>query len=226
MADYLKIPELARRLDVSEKTARTYVKNGTIPSVFVGGAYRVSEKDLANYLHRSEVKPLPKTSAPAGTTNMQSAPGRHEPESSESQAKVRIGQNWPENPSEQERIDELEKVAGFTAEMFLRWQRIRQEGYKDSQAMPGLRALEVRNAARWSLQEAHNNARRLDPRSDAEQEATHRMYDVLDVGREVARQFENDAERLLAEASELSDAGKRDIDRLLKEAEQAQRSDA
>ena len=57
MADYLKIPELARRLDVSEKTARRYVKAGTLPSTFIGGAYRVTEEDLDEFLHRAEVKP-------------------------------------------------------------------------------------------------------------------------------------------------------------------------
>ncbi|MDP9487450.1 MAG: helix-turn-helix domain-containing protein [Actinomycetota bacterium] len=57
MADYLKIPEVARRLDVSEKTARRYVKDGTLPSVFVGGAYRVSEEDLDEYLREARVQP-------------------------------------------------------------------------------------------------------------------------------------------------------------------------
>lgn len=57
MADYLKIPEIARRLDVSEKTARRYVKDGTLPSVFVGGAYRVSEEDLEDYLQDARVQP-------------------------------------------------------------------------------------------------------------------------------------------------------------------------
>jgi excisionase family DNA binding protein len=57
VADYLKIPELARRLDVSEKTARRYVKAGTLPSTFIGGAYRVTEEDLEEFLHRAEVKP-------------------------------------------------------------------------------------------------------------------------------------------------------------------------
>ncbi len=57
MADYLKIPELARRLDVSEKTARRYVKRGVLPSVFIGGAYRVTEVDLEAFLHGAEVKP-------------------------------------------------------------------------------------------------------------------------------------------------------------------------
>jgi excisionase family DNA binding protein len=57
VSDYLKIPELADRLDISEKTARNYVKSGVIPSAFVGGAYRVSEKDLAEYLRQAEVRP-------------------------------------------------------------------------------------------------------------------------------------------------------------------------
>ena len=59
MAGYLKIPEVARRLDVSEKTARRYVKAGTLPSTFIGGAYRVSEDGLEEFLHRAEVKPEP-----------------------------------------------------------------------------------------------------------------------------------------------------------------------
>lgn len=57
MADYLKIPEVARRLDVSEKTARRYVKSGEIPSAFIAGTYRVSEEGLAEYLRSAEVKP-------------------------------------------------------------------------------------------------------------------------------------------------------------------------
>jgi excisionase family DNA binding protein len=50
VADYVKLPEVARRLDVSEKTARRMVKSGKLPAVFIGGAYRVSEEDLAEHL--------------------------------------------------------------------------------------------------------------------------------------------------------------------------------
>jgi len=57
VADYLKIPEVARRLDVSEKTARRYVKAGALPSTFIGGAYRVTEEDLEEFVHRAEVTP-------------------------------------------------------------------------------------------------------------------------------------------------------------------------
>src|SRR5215203_959818 len=57
VADYLKIPELVRRLDVSEKTARRYVKSGALPSTFIGGAYRVTEQNLEEFIHRAEVKP-------------------------------------------------------------------------------------------------------------------------------------------------------------------------
>ena len=55
MADWLKLPEVARRLEVSEKTARRYVKSGTLPSVFVGGAYRVSEETLEEFLQGAKV---------------------------------------------------------------------------------------------------------------------------------------------------------------------------
>ena len=57
MADYLKIPEVARRLDVSEPTVRRMVKGGKLPSVFIGGAYRISEEDLAEYIESARVTP-------------------------------------------------------------------------------------------------------------------------------------------------------------------------
>jgi excisionase family DNA binding protein len=56
-AEYVKIPELAHRLDVSEKTARRYVKEGKLPSVFIGGAFRVSEEDLKEFLEGAKVDP-------------------------------------------------------------------------------------------------------------------------------------------------------------------------
>jgi excisionase family DNA binding protein len=57
LADYLKIPEVARRLDVSEPTVRRMVKGGKLPSVFIGGAYRISEEDLAEYIESARVTP-------------------------------------------------------------------------------------------------------------------------------------------------------------------------
>jgi excisionase family DNA binding protein len=57
MAEYLKLTEVARRLGVSEKTARRYVKSGALPSVFIGGAYRVSEGDLEEFLENAKVDP-------------------------------------------------------------------------------------------------------------------------------------------------------------------------
>ena len=57
MAEYMKIPELARRLDVSEKTARRYIKTGVLPSRFIGGAYRVSERDVERFVEDAKVEP-------------------------------------------------------------------------------------------------------------------------------------------------------------------------
>ena len=56
MAD-LKLPEVARRLGVSERTARRYVRAGELPSVYVGNSYRVSEEDLEKYLEDARVRP-------------------------------------------------------------------------------------------------------------------------------------------------------------------------
>ena len=56
MARLLKLPEVAQRLEVSEKTARRYVKAGILPSAFVGNAYRVNEEDVEEYLRRAKVE--------------------------------------------------------------------------------------------------------------------------------------------------------------------------
>ena len=87
MADYLKIPELARQLDVSEQTARRMVKDGRIPSVFVGGAYRVEEEDLRNYLEaaRVEVGSSPKVQASLWP---EEEPERRNPEPGEAERRL------------------------------------------------------------------------------------------------------------------------------------------
>ncbi len=56
MARLLKLPEVAQRLEVSEKTARRYVKAGVLPSAFVGNAYRVNSEDVEEYLRRAKVE--------------------------------------------------------------------------------------------------------------------------------------------------------------------------
>jgi excisionase family DNA binding protein len=63
MADYLKIPEVAQLLGLSEKTVRRRVKAGEIPSVFIGGVYRIPQADLNEYLKLARVRPG-KVSAP------------------------------------------------------------------------------------------------------------------------------------------------------------------
>jgi excisionase family DNA binding protein len=57
VADYLKIPEVAQLLGLSEKTVRRRVKAGEIPSVFVGGVYRISRAGLEEYLEKAKVSP-------------------------------------------------------------------------------------------------------------------------------------------------------------------------
>lgn len=56
MADYLQIPEIASRLDVSDKTARKYVKTGELPSTYMGRSYRVSEEDLQAFIESRRVE--------------------------------------------------------------------------------------------------------------------------------------------------------------------------
>jgi excisionase family DNA binding protein len=57
VVEYLKLPEVARRLGISEKTARRMVKGGKLPAVFIGNSYRVSEDDLTTYLRSAKVEP-------------------------------------------------------------------------------------------------------------------------------------------------------------------------
>lgn len=57
MAEYLKIKEVAEELEVSPKTARKYIRNGTIPSSFIAGAYKVHRDDLERYLEEARVTP-------------------------------------------------------------------------------------------------------------------------------------------------------------------------
>lgn len=52
----LKLPEVAQRLNVSEKTVRRYVKAGVLPSSFIGNAYRVSEEAIDEYLQHARVE--------------------------------------------------------------------------------------------------------------------------------------------------------------------------
>jgi excisionase family DNA binding protein len=57
MGELLKLPEVAERLGVSEKTVRRYVKAGVLPSVFIGNSYRITEVDIEEFLRISRVGP-------------------------------------------------------------------------------------------------------------------------------------------------------------------------
>ena len=70
MVELLKLAEVARRLGISEPTARRYVKSGKLPSVYVGGSYRVRDTDIEEFLRQAQVRPgenLPKAGAPSST---------------------------------------------------------------------------------------------------------------------------------------------------------------
>jgi excisionase family DNA binding protein len=67
MTELLKLTEVAQELGISEPTARRYVKTGRLPSVFVGGRYRVRREDIEAFLRAAEVRagePTPKPEAP------------------------------------------------------------------------------------------------------------------------------------------------------------------
>ncbi len=114
MADYLKIPEVARRLDVSEPTVRRMVKGGKLPSVFVGGAYRVSETDLEKYLEDAKVVPggdLGKVQSPLPEAEQRAA-RQHEGLVGSHESAARLGRNVAASFANFKKAD-LERLAIF-----------------------------------------------------------------------------------------------------------------
>jgi excisionase family DNA binding protein len=114
LTDYLKIPEVARRLDVSEPTVRRMVKGGRLPSVFVGGAYRVSETDLETYLEEARVVPgggLGKAQSPLPEAEQRAA-RQHEGLVGMHDAAARLGRNVAASFTNFTKAD-LERLAIF-----------------------------------------------------------------------------------------------------------------
>jgi excisionase family DNA binding protein len=56
VSSYLKLPNAAQRLGVSEKTVRRYIKSGALPSLFVGNAYRVHPDELDAFVERTSAE--------------------------------------------------------------------------------------------------------------------------------------------------------------------------
>lgn len=82
VSSYLKLPEVAMRLGVSQKTARRYIKSGALPSIFVGNAYRVHPDALAAFVERESAghgvaaEPrVPKALAPQSMAELLEAAG-------------------------------------------------------------------------------------------------------------------------------------------------------
>ena len=49
-SQFLDIPAVAARLDISSKTVRRMIERGDLPVYRIGKLLRISEADLANYL--------------------------------------------------------------------------------------------------------------------------------------------------------------------------------
>ncbi|MBT4626361.1 MAG: helix-turn-helix domain-containing protein [Rhodospirillales bacterium] len=47
---FLTIPDIAERLQVSDKTVRKWVKVGDLIAHLIGGQYRISEEDFSLFL--------------------------------------------------------------------------------------------------------------------------------------------------------------------------------
>jgi excisionase family DNA binding protein len=90
MAELLKLAEVADELGIAESTCRRYIKSGEIPSLFVGGRYRVRREVLDEYLRAAEYRTggttpgragevAPKGLAP-GSPSMEREPRRSSPD--------------------------------------------------------------------------------------------------------------------------------------------------
>jgi excisionase family DNA binding protein len=62
--NYMTIREAAERLGIAEKTARQYVKQGKIRSLFMGGKYRIEPEDLEAFVRSRELGPKGRAASP------------------------------------------------------------------------------------------------------------------------------------------------------------------
>lgn len=110
MANYLKLMEVAHRLGISERTARRYVQAGELPSVYVGGAYRVSEEDLEAFVESRRSK--------AGKAYAPSPSGHSEYEPSPDQAPpVPVDpSSWPSVPEDLAKVGHPNGILSMTEE--------------------------------------------------------------------------------------------------------------
>ncbi len=49
-SDYMKISEIAKRLDVHESTVWRWVSDKTLPAIKVGNSWRVARVDFSNFI--------------------------------------------------------------------------------------------------------------------------------------------------------------------------------
>lgn len=55
--EYLTLKQVARQLQVDDKTVRRYIKAGKIPAIEIGGRYRIAPADLRVFLESRRKKP-------------------------------------------------------------------------------------------------------------------------------------------------------------------------
>jgi excisionase family DNA binding protein len=196
LADYLKIPEVARRLDVSEPTVRRMVKGGKLPSVFIGGAYRVSEADLEEFLENAKVEP-----------GKVQAPPHSEPSlfnGLEEERRTYGSRVW-------ERINSLERTAD-------QWQQFVDEGLYDLKRLD-LETLKIMDAASLAVvlehgpQQAGMKRAATDEQRERLEQAERRLIDTnlefwARVENELAQEEVADFEAFKARREEWEQASK------------------
>jgi excisionase family DNA binding protein len=174
MADYLKLPEVARRLDVSEKTARRMVRSGKLPAVFIGGAYRVSEEDLAEYLKGAKVHPKKAIAPPSPQRSFNGL------------------------LEEERHTQDLERIEKIGHALHKLWQQVVERGEFDKEAYHRTSAAYTALDAALAEAMTEEFIRDEEGGSDAYRAAWHRAWQATD---DLRRQLHSAHEQLLTRLS-------------------------
>jgi excisionase family DNA binding protein len=150
VSSYLKLPEVALRLGVSEKTARRYIKSGTLPSLFVGNAYRVHPDELDAFVERESV-----AHSVVGGSEAPKAPAPLE----ESVDKERRAQDFLlQFPSENQRIKLLSEASAICNGYTDRWS-VERDHIANEGTLPYGKSFEMDKLWVWLYERLKNDGR-------------------------------------------------------------------
>jgi excisionase family DNA binding protein len=203
MSSYLKLPEVAHRLGVSEKTARRYIKSGSLPSVFIGNAYRVEPDALTEFVEHSrgshqsseQVSTAPKS------------PSRPSPEArDELDKELRVNVEDLEDAADtleghknrwNTELDLLEKVGAFPYGKAREVERLQQVFARNLQKRG------LGSCAAWAVREGNTDA------SERERRAARRLMNAIQASELTVDRARVVEQKLLPETTTTEDVDKK-----------------